>query len=204
MPAYQPKLNFVVEGETDRIVLTELLHSRNFTDFEPYVMGGKGKLLKRLDNYNQAARFSPWLVVLDLDRDAACAPARVHSILPMPANNMILRIAVRSIESWLMADHESMAWFLSIPVREFPTNPDNRINPKQFLIDLVQQKCPSRQRRRLVEEMTGNRDLSGPGYRYWINRFAARHWRPEVAARRSDSLAGCIRALENLKSQSAQ
>ncbi|MCY4526532.1 MAG: hypothetical protein OXB89_07970 [Anaerolineaceae bacterium] len=204
MPTFQPKLNLVVEGETDRVVLTELLHSRDFTEIEPYVKGGKGELLKRLDSYNQAARYSPWLVVLDLDRDAACAPDYLKRILPQPKSNMILRIAVHSIETWLMADQEMMARFLSIPVREFPASPDRVTFPKRFLVNLVQQKCPPKLRRSLVEEMTGNRDLSGPGYRYWINRFAARHWRPEVAAQRSDSLARCIRALKDLKRQSAR
>ena len=39
-----------------------------------YGKSGKGALLERLLNYNQAARFAPWLVVVDLNRDAECAP----------------------------------------------------------------------------------------------------------------------------------
>jgi hypothetical protein len=32
------------------------------------------QLLERLGGYNNAARFSPWLVLVDLDRDADCPP----------------------------------------------------------------------------------------------------------------------------------
>ena len=102
MPDYQLKLNLVVEGETDRVVLTKLLRSRDFGDIGAFVKGGKGELLKKLDGYNQAARFMPWLVVLDLDQDAGCAPDYVNKVLPLPENNMVFRIAVHSIE--IMAD----------------------------------------------------------------------------------------------------
>ena len=44
----------------------------------------------------------------------------------------------------------------------------------------------------------------GPLYATRISEYTQFYWRPEVAAQRSDSLARCIRALENLKRQSAQ
>ena len=34
---------------------------------------GKDGLLRNLDGYNRAARFSPWVVLVDLDHDADCA-----------------------------------------------------------------------------------------------------------------------------------
>ena len=207
MSDYFPGLQVIVEGQTDEAVFTRLL---DFAEVHPYQIkaaGGKSKVTERLISYNRSARIgSYWLVVVDLDQDADCAPQHMRQIFKGQSRSekLLLRIAVHSIESWLMADRRGMAQFLSIPANNFPANPDIIDNPKRFLINLVHQKCPPKQKRNLVKEMTGNRDLTGQGYRYWINRFASRQWRPEVAAQRSDSLARCIRALENLKRQSAQ
>ena len=119
---------------------------------------------------------------------------------------MMLRIPVREIETWLLADPEMMARFLRISVKNFPSNPEALTDPKDFLINLVNRKCPPRYRqlRRALLPDPQSGLLVGPYYAYRIASFAETHWRPEVAARNSDSLAHCIRALENLKRQSAQ
>ena len=203
MSVYRPKLNLVVEGQTDLTVVTKLLQSLNVHEIETYVKGGKVELLKGLDGYNRAARFAPWLVVLDLDQEE-CAPGYLREILRSPSTGMMLRIPVREIEAWLLADREKMARFLGIPVANIPANPDAEGNPKLFLIDLVRRKCRGKQLRQdwLPDPKSGQ--PVGPGYPRRISEFVQKHWRPEVAAERSDSLARCIRALENLKRQPAQ
>ena len=198
MSVYRPKLNLVVEGQTDLTVLTELLQSLDVHEIETYVKGGKTELLKGLDGYNKAARFAPWLVVLDLDQVVACAPDYVNSILPAPANGMMLRITVRSIEAWLIADREKMAKFLGIPVANFPANPDAEKNPKLLLIELVRRKCRGKQLRQDLLPDPKSGQAVGPGYPGRISEFVQKHWRPEVAAQRSESLARCIHALEQL------
>ena len=39
-----------------------------------YGKNGKRRLRERITGYNNAARFSPWIVLIDLDHDAECAP----------------------------------------------------------------------------------------------------------------------------------
>ena len=142
MGEIQPATYLVVEGLADSFVLSRLLQHVGVNDVQPRVLGGKPKILDNLSKYNEAAQYSTrWLVVLDLDESADCAPNYAHRILPTPSSGMELRIAVRSIEAWLMADRGKMAQFLKIPAANFPQNPDTEKDPKRFLIDLIRRKC---------------------------------------------------------------
>ena len=198
MSKIQPKTYLIVEGLTDSLVLKSLLMYADMRDFETRLPGGKTKILPNISKYNEAAKFNTrWLVVLDLDQDAACALEYVNHILPMPSSNMELRIAVRSIEAWLMADRGKMAQFLRIPAKNFPQNPDAEKDPKRFLIDLIRSKCGLKRIREdmLPAEKSGRK--VGPGYSSRIADFVQGSWRPEVAAQNSDSLARCIRVLKS-------
>ena len=135
--------------------------------------------------------------------DEDCAPTYARNVLPTPAPGMTFRIAVRSVEAWLMADREGIATFLGIPKENFPVNPDLETNPKLFLVDLVRRKCrKKRMREDMIPTQTGKLKV-GPLYATRIPEYAQFHWRPEIAAQHSDSLARCIRALESLKRQPA-
>jgi hypothetical protein len=164
-----------------------------------YVYGKQGKrnLIERLPRYNQAARFLPCLVIVDLDQDADCAPPFVQGILPAPSVGMQFRVAVRSIESWLLADAERLAAFLGIPVSKIPRNPDAEQNPKATLVNLARRS----RRTAILKDMVpreGSGARVGPGYITRITEFVIEgesQWRPGVASQHSDSLSRCIRAL---------
>ncbi len=200
----RPTTYLVVEGRTDLLVVRRLFHQVGLLNVRQRESGGKRKILDNLQKYNEAAQYTQWIIVLDLDLDEYCAPDYINRILPSPYSGMTLRIAVHSIESWLMADSGRMARFLQIPAENFPANPDTVTNPKRFLIDLIRQKCRRTQLRR---DMLPDEDSSskvGLEYNFQIANYVQKHWRPEVAACNSDSLARCIRALESLKRRPAQ
>lgn len=199
-PATLP-VNVLVEGITDEVIVRRLFEYTGLTCGVVYGKSGKAVLLERLPNYNQAARFAPWLAVVDLDQDAECAPPFVHSVLPNPTVGMQFRVAVRAIEAWLLADAERLAVFLGIPVARIPSNPDAEPDPKRVLITLAR-----RSRRRAIREDIVPREGSGgrvgPGYPGRLIEFvtATEHlWRPEVAMQRSDSLRRCVEALQILR-----
>ncbi len=98
---------------------------------------GKPYLLQRLPNYNKAAHFTPWFVVVDLDMDAQCPAQATGKWLANPAKGMRLRVAVRAIEAWLMADRESMARFLAVAPSRIQHNIDLDPNPKETLINIA-------------------------------------------------------------------
>ncbi|HEX2905602.1 MAG TPA: hypothetical protein VHO69_01990 [Phototrophicaceae bacterium] len=192
------KVHIVVEGPTDEYVVKSILRSVGWEC--GYVRGLKGKayLLSQLSKYNEAARSANWLVVLDLDQDAVCAPDFVRTILPNPAAGMLLRIPVRAIDAWILADRDHFARFLNISVENLPTNPDLEPNPKVSLINLAK-KCRNALREDIVPRPESGRK-EGIGYTGRMLEFI-RHplypWRPEVAAENSDSLKRCLAALKS-------
>lgn len=185
----------LVEGDTDVPVLRRILESVGLELGTVYSLKGKNWLDGKLSAYNNAARVRRWVVLRDLNGDADCAPELVGRILPWPAEGMCLRIAVKAVESWLLADRDKLAEFLSIKVGRIPASPDEVVTPKHELVELAR-----RSRRRAIREdmvpTPGTSARVGPGYTARIIEFAAERWRPEVAKRSSPSLARCIVALE--------
>ncbi len=113
---------------------------------------------------------------------------------------MQLRIVTREIEAWLLADAEKLGEFLGIARSRFPRDPETLDDPKRVLIRLA-----SRSRKRAIKEDMVPRPRSGategPGYASRIAEFAENHWRPEIAAQSSASLARCLMRLSEWAQQ---
>lgn len=189
-----------VEGLVDEAVLRRIADHIGASVHAVYGRNGKPALLQRLEGYNRAAQFSPWLVLLDLDEDDQCAPPYRVALLPRPAPRMCFRIAVRETEAWLLADRERLAGFLAVALSKIPSNPEGIRDPKRNMVDLARQS----RRREIREDMVpwpGSGRTVGPAYTSRLIQFALDNkngWRPEVAARSSDSLARCLRRLHGL------
>jgi len=195
-------INVLVEGITDETVVCRLLEYVGLTCGTVYGKNGRNYILKRLSKYNQAARFAPWLVVVDLEDEPDCVPDFVRKVLPNPASGIRFRVAVRAIEAWLLSDAERLAAFLSIPVTRIPHNPDAEPKPKTTLINLARQSRRKAIREDIVPRQ-GSGSRVGPGYSRRIIEFVketGNPWRPEIAITRSDSLRRCMEALQSLKS----
>jgi len=180
-------ITLAVEGTTDAAVVRRLLDEAGLETGPEYVKNGKHALDQSLAGYNNAARFSCWLVLRDLDRDAACAPDLRRQLLPTPAAHMRLHIPVHAVETWLLADAESNSDFLSFR-GSVPVDPEAIHHPKHALVELAR-----RSRRKAVREaMVPAPDTTagvGPGYAALLIEFVTTRWRPTVAATRSQSLA---------------
>jgi hypothetical protein len=117
---------------------------------------------------------------------------------------MAFRVAVRTIEAWLLADRERIAAWLDIPLQRVPGTPDEVADPKTTLINLARRSQSRRVRADLVPREGSGRRV-GPLYPSRLIEFVQgeRHgWRPAVAARKSDSLRRCLlhlRALATLE-----
>jgi hypothetical protein len=189
-----------VEGMIDEAVLRRLVKEIGATAGTVYGKNGKSFLLERLCAYNQAARFSPWIILIDLDDDDECAPPFRKSCLPNPAPYLCFRVAVREIESWLLADRERLAKCLSIAVSRIPLDPEKLASPKSTMVELARHS----RRRDIREDMVprpGSGRKVGPAYTAQLIEFARdskRGWRPDVAAEISDSLNRCVRCMLGL------
>lgn len=188
----------VLEGATDSAVAERLLEHVGLTLGDVYGLRGKAHNDQRLHGYNNAARFAPWFVLRDLDRDAPCAPTLVKALLPAPSLHMRFRVAVHQMEAWLLADAGAMSSHLSVPLARIPTSPDALANPKATLVRLARGSS-KRAVRRDMAPRAGSGAMVGPGYTTFVAAFARDRWRPAVAAAQSPSLAKCIAALKTLR-----
>jgi hypothetical protein len=118
---------------------------------------------------------------------------------------MRLRLAVRAVEAWLLADRERIAQFLGTRPNSVPANPDELENPKRELITLALGSRKRAIREELVPREGSGRSV-GPLYTARMMEFVqdtTAGWRPDIAARVSDSLARCIGSLRRLKEPQA-
>lgn len=192
---FRPAVTLAVEGKADRLVASRLVGHVGGTVGMVHGERGKGFLLNGLSGYRHAARHTPWFVLLDLDRDATCPVPLLQEWMPTPTRYLCFRIAVRQIESWLLADAEALAEYLDVERRRIPSAPDSLEHPKNVMVALARRSG----NRRLREDMTTSSHRSsdtGEGYAGRIMEFAESAWRPKVAAGHSESLQraiGCLR-----------
>jgi len=190
-----------VEGDLDEAVLRQVVTYAGCWLGNVHGRQGKPKLLQRLAGFNNAAQFSPWVVLIDLDQDCNCAPECLQRWLPQPASHMHVRVVVRAVEAWLLADRERFANFLGIAQSNLPENSDSLGNPKLELVNLAR---PSNRRIKydLVPRDGSGRSV-GPLYTARMLEFVNDEntgWRVDQATHNSDSLARCVQKLIQIKS----
>lgn len=185
-----------VEGALDQAVLQRIVGETGATIT---FYGGKGKqhLLTNLERYNEAARHAPWIVLIDLDTSLDCAPTAAAMWLPRPSEGMCIRIAVRQVESWLMGDKERLARFLHVSADRIPSRPDAVSNAKRSLVGAAA-RSKLRTIKQGVPPRQGSGRVVGPAYTTLLQEFVRDHWRPEIAAQHSESLARARRAIRRL------
>ena len=122
-------ISLAVEDELSEYVLRALLTQtkRNFLIVAVYGKKGSGFLKKNLPAFNNAAKASPCLLLTDLD-DLGCVPMLIEDwfdcrLKEFPKHrhvNLIFRVAVCEVESWVLADRERFANFLGISQHLIP------------------------------------------------------------------------------------
>lgn len=157
---------------------------------------GKDYLRQKAENLNQASKGSPVFLLTDLDNPKDCPAGLIKTWLKSAKQpNLLFRVAVMEVESWIMADGEAFADFLSVPSERVPFDTDSIPRPKEFLISLARQSRSSRLRGDLVPAPGGTNKV-GPAYNPRLASFVTQAWSPESAAKVSHSLR---RALNRLR-----
>lgn len=150
--------------------------------------GGFGYLKSRVRNFCELARRTRVLLLTDLDSEEC--PARLiedwfrRDAIP---EQLLIRVAVRQVESWLLADRDGIARLLKVSVRQLPPDPDALPNAKRSLLELAQ-RAPRAVRENLVAE-SGATAAQGLGYNAVLSNFVRTGWDPSRAVHRSNSLA---------------
>lgn len=156
--------------------------------------GGFGYLRSKMDSWCQMAQHQLMLVLTDLDQAQCAGELREQwlSARSEPAR-LLLRVAVREVESWVLADHVGMR--LLIGQRgTLPPRPDDLPDPKQALLRLA-----SRAPRELKDDLLRVTEAGlaqGLGYNARLGHWVSSMWSPERAAERSPSLQRARRRLK--------
>jgi hypothetical protein len=197
MSATPIPLNLAVEDELSEAVIRRLLrHSkRHYAIGTVYGRNGFGYLRKTIAGWNRAARGIPFLVLTDLDT-YPCPTALIEDWMPGHHPNLLLRIAVREVESWVLADSANISHFLRVNARAIPPNPDSLPDPKRALIETAS-RSRSRDIRDRIVPRRASTAKQGPDYNGCLIEFILEAWSVESAAGSSPSLA---RTVERLRS----
>jgi len=182
------------EGTLDIAVARRMLEDQGHQVGAVYPQGGKTRLDPKILGFNNAAHFSNWLILRDLDHDAECAPDLLREICPNPSEHLILRIPVREVESWLLADRASLARFLSVRISQVPSDPEALESPKRTLVQIAGRSRSRSVAKDLVPE-PGVSAVVGPRYGARLTEFVFGAWDPTSASERSDSLRRCLAAI---------
>lgn len=193
-------ISSAVEGVVDEAVVKRLIVEAGGEIGPIYGKRGKSLLRQRINGYNNAARHQPWIVLVDLNREADCPPPLKAVWLPNPEPFMCFRIAVREIEAWMLADRERFASFFRVRLPDIPAAPEFLDDPKNVVIELSR-RSRSRDIRLDMVPRPGSGRKIGPAY---VSRFIEfvsdpqRGWRPDHAAQSSDSLRRCLARIREL------
>lgn len=130
-------VTLAAEGACDIQALRKLAIMYGLKVGPTYDCRGKSKLDQRLDGFLQAAQFGPWIILRDLDHDFECAPTLVRGMQIAAPDLGCFRVAVRSIEAWLLADRKGASSWLRVKESAIPSDPELLANPKQRLVQLA-------------------------------------------------------------------
>jgi hypothetical protein len=162
--------------------------------------GGFGYLKSKVPSFVEMSRQYPVLMVTDLDAEecAVALRAKWFKGLQTP-ETLIFRVAVREVESWLLADSIEFADYLGVNEAILPKDPDALADPKATLIN-VARKAKRSLRLDIVPER-GALAVQGVGYNRALTQFVRERWDCRRAADRSDSLTRACKRVAALRGQ---
>ncbi len=190
-------ISAAVEGMVDEAVVGKLIVHAGAKLGAVYGKEGKSFLKQKIVGYNRAAMRAPWVILVDLDKDADCAPLLCNSWLPKRAKHLCFRVAVREVESWLLADPSRLAKFLGVSSEKVPKDPESLDDPKKIMVNLARNSRRTAIQKDMVPRGGSGRQV-GPAYSSRLIEFISLFWRPEIAMQRSESLRGSIGCLRHL------
>jgi hypothetical protein len=122
----------------------------------------------------------PILVVTDLDMKPCPATIRTEWFGQDLPRCLLLTVAVREVDSWILGDCDGLGEFLNANAR-LDAAPETLQDPKQTLVNIA-----SKSRTRAIREefrvSEGAVARVGPGYNAMLQVFVEKRWRIDAAA----------------------
>ncbi len=198
-------ITLAIEDALSELVANRLisLYLPTATVFETIGYQGIGLIRRRMRDLNQIALYqNPVLVLADLDNPEDCAANRVGRLVGRLtiAPQLLIRIAVTEIESWILADRRGIAGLLGIAANIVPANSENLHDPKRTLVELARRSRSRAVREAMAPDGVRGTGRTGPGYNNVLGEFVTHHWNPEAARRNAPSLDRAIVRIAELAS----
>jgi hypothetical protein len=193
-------IHLAVEDSLSEIMLRVLLKQsgRNYAVGAVYGGSGFGYLKKMTPGFNRAARGTPFLLLTDLDR-TECPPRLIEEWLGVAAHpNFLFRVAVREVESWVIAHKKGLARFFGLPVATIPDNPDQLETSERGTNKTGRPIKTSNYSRRHCSS-PGSHRSQGAGYNSRLGEFIKYPMACSEAANASPSLDRTIRRIRSFK-----
>ncbi|MCL4556765.1 MAG: DUF4276 family protein [Gammaproteobacteria bacterium] len=173
-------------------------HNEKLRIYQEIVCNGFGDFKSRVSRMNQAAAtVMPVIMLADADQ-RECVVEQLNDWLPkMPAKDFYLRLAVREVEAWLLADSEGFANFLAISPDLVAPQPEVLSDPKNHLLQLVRKS----KNRELKDGMLPKKGISTPiglEYNAILSRFVEQDWSACRAQLRAPSLSRAVNRLQGI------
>ncbi len=176
------------EDELSEAVAGRLIEDAGAQCDAAYFVGRKGNtyLKNKMSDFMKIAH-RPVLILTDLD-SSGCAPELRKQWLGSRANSggVVFRIAVREVESWLLADRKGFAKWSGISIGKMLRDIEKEADPKRYLLGLARSA-----RKDIRDELLPNARAAasqGFGYNRQLGGFARTLWSLDRAAEASDSL----------------
>ena len=197
MPQQPLEIALVVEDALSLAVMERILVStgRGYVVKLSKVERGFTEIRKSIPKYRNASYVLPHVVLTDLDLAVCASALRAQWGVSQLPPAMLFRVAVREVESWLLADRAGFAVFAGIAVNKVTPQPESLPDPKQALINLVRRS----RNRRLATDLvpaTGSAVSIGPLYNERLSAFARKDWNVDAAVESAPSLCRTVARLK--------
>lgn len=181
----------LVEGHLEERLLAVLWRQLGKEDAQLSVRNAGGSpFWQHAKRFNDAGRHQVVLGLADLEQ-VACASVALQKLGKPLSTGFKLRLAVRMIESWVMADRHVFAIHLGVPVARVPPQPDLVAHPKRTVVDLARLSRKRAVREALVPTGEG---VVGAEYMPFMAGFVESRWSMDRARLNSPSLErACLR-----------
>lgn len=128
-------ITLVFEDDLSEAVMIRILNEfpEKYEIFQSYSGNGFGYLKTNIKGFNQASIVNPHFMLTDLDNYECPVALRKDWISFDINSNFLFSIAVREVESWLLADRENLSRYFNVALVNFPQNPDAENDQKKHV-----------------------------------------------------------------------
>ena len=191
--------NYAVEDVLSETVMRRCFNHTNIESGASLGREGFGYLKRIAPALNNSAAGVPYVMLTDLDQ-VGCPPdllADWMGTIPIHPD-FLLRVAVKEVEAWILADRKGLARYLGVPQANFPRVFEQLPDPKHELLMVARRSRHRRIREDIVAE-TAHGPVQGPDYNGSLSRFVTDQWDIDEAAVQCPSLRKMLGRLEELR-----